>query len=347
MASPTPAGDTVVLARPMDRFFNHGQGGHVVTDDHLAHDDTRVFEKLDGTLCIVYFDPYAPDSWNEYLRGEWCVATRSVPDADLPIDGFGDHTFRSLFEASLPESWPEFCARLDRRYTYCFELTSPRAGSGVVDHGAVGRVTLLAVRSTMSGAEVCPRDVEASSGLVVVPHHVVTSVADMVAFVEGRPATLAEGVVVRLPDRCEDGSYRRIKVKSSTYVAAHGLSSGAGASPRNLLRTILAGQWDDVRVIVRPHLRDAGDDLATRLATWCAGMDAMFDVLEHKGLAQDRKAFALAVTAAGAPMPLMMARWTRAAHDAASWLQSRKDTKHADGWHDGFLDTLSGWLAAS
>ena len=125
-----PCGDLVVLARPMDRFFNHGQGAaHVVTDEELR--DAVVYEKLDGTLCIVYYDPLYTSSVNPRLNG-WCVATRSVPDADEPVDGFRDATFRSLFEsavvATYDDTWVDFCAKLNPAMTYCFELCSPRAG---------------------------------------------------------------------------------------------------------------------------------------------------------------------------------------------------------------------------
>lgn len=151
-----PCGELFVLARPMDRFFNlgHGPGGSaVVSDDELSHPDARVYEKLDGTLCIVYYDPFLPvgrdDRGSPAEYGDWCVATRSVADADRVIDGFGDHTFRSLFEEALVDAgttWRELTESLDIRTTYCFELTSPRAGSGVVAYDQ-NKVWLLA--STM------------------------------------------------------------------------------------------------------------------------------------------------------------------------------------------------------
>src|SRR5690606_36109752 len=68
-------GKTKILAYPMKRFFNHGQGAAAQvnwSDPNLA-----VLEKLDGTLCIVYWDPFTSC---------WCVATRSVPEADLLMD---------------------------------------------------------------------------------------------------------------------------------------------------------------------------------------------------------------------------------------------------------------------
>jgi hypothetical protein len=74
------------MALPMGRFFNYGQGAAAAVD--LDSTETRFCEKLDGTLCIMY--------WDRHL-GVWSVATRSVPDADLPMDGFGNQTFADLF----------------------------------------------------------------------------------------------------------------------------------------------------------------------------------------------------------------------------------------------------------
>src|SRR5690242_19441494 len=59
-------GPTRILAYPFNRFFNQGQGACA----QLDWDNTILFEKVDGTLCIVYYDA---------LYDQWCVATRSVP----------------------------------------------------------------------------------------------------------------------------------------------------------------------------------------------------------------------------------------------------------------------------
>src|SRR6478609_5767270 len=48
-------GSWEILARPFDRFFNHGQAEAASIDWATA----RFEEKLDGTLLIVYWDPLA------------------------------------------------------------------------------------------------------------------------------------------------------------------------------------------------------------------------------------------------------------------------------------------------
>ncbi len=277
-----PVGDLVVLARPMDRFFNLGQGAaHVVTDAALQDPEARIWEKVDGTLCIVYFDTHA---------NEWCVATRAVPDADRLIDGFGDHTFRSLFEEALKQrgwSRANLTMMLGTNSTYCFELTSPRAGSGVVKYEREA-IHLLAARDNLTGDELCPT--KWKGFLPVVDSHPAMSMGAMGAMVEARSPATAEGVVLRLAGRTSTGGFRRVKVKSTAYVAAHGLSSDVGASPRNLLRVILKGMWDDVGPLCKAHLRERGDNLREAFNAWCAHVDAQFVGYRHPdyGGATDR-----------------------------------------------------------
>lgn len=335
--SPIPlegvVGDLVVLARPMDRFFNLGQrAAHEVTDDALQDPEARIWEKVDGTLCIVYFDTYAD---------EWCVATRAVPDADRLIDGFGDHTFRSLFEEALAQRRWDFkgvMSLFGTDSTYCFELTSPRAGSGVVKYERED-IHLLAVRDKNTGDERCPQ--EWRNLLPVVASHPAMSVETMRSTIESRSPAEAEGVVLRLAGRTPTGGFRRVKVKSTAYVAAHGLSSDVGASPRNLLRVILKGMWDDVGPLCKAHLRERGDNLREAFNAWCAHVDAQFVGYRHPDW--NRKAFAIAVTMAGLPIAPMMSLWQGQVADTNEWVQSR--AKGGD-WGDGFLDNLAGWLAA-
>src|SRR5579885_1572432 len=129
--------DTVVLAYPMKRFFNHGQGSAANID--WSDPNLAVLEKLDGTLCIVYWDPFT---------NQWCVATRSVPEADLLMDN-GLFTFRTLFEKAVKETigmeFNEFTKHLSPIHTYCFELTTPY-NRIVVEYKKCG-ITLLALRN--------------------------------------------------------------------------------------------------------------------------------------------------------------------------------------------------------
>ena len=105
-------GATRILAYPMKRFFNHGQGS--AAEINWSDPKLSVLEKLDGTLCIVYYDLFTD---------KWCVATRSVSEADLLMDN-GIYTFRTLFEKALAETtgyeFNVFTRYLDKSHTYCF-----------------------------------------------------------------------------------------------------------------------------------------------------------------------------------------------------------------------------------
>ena len=129
-------GKTRILAFPMKRFFNHGQGA--AANVNWSDPKLAILEKLDGTLTIVYYDPFTK---------QWCVATRSVPEADLPMDN-GIYTFRTLFEKALKEttdlSFEDFTRGLNHRITYCFELTTPY--NRIVVYYPEPRITLLAAR---------------------------------------------------------------------------------------------------------------------------------------------------------------------------------------------------------
>lgn len=95
-----------VVAYPYDKFFNHGEGHAAQIDWSTA----RVMEKLDGTLCTLY-----------WYGGQWNVATRGRPDASGPVNS-GVGTFEELFWNTwkalgyeVPEAWTQ-------EYVFMFEL---------------------------------------------------------------------------------------------------------------------------------------------------------------------------------------------------------------------------------
>src|SRR5579863_220361 len=83
-----------VLAWPMNRFYNHGDAAAANID--WSHPSLKVYEKVDDTCIILYWDP---------LHDKWHCGTRSVPEADLPIQvghmEIGDMTFSQLFLKAL------------------------------------------------------------------------------------------------------------------------------------------------------------------------------------------------------------------------------------------------------
>jgi hypothetical protein len=229
-------GATTILAYPMKRFFNYGQGSAANID--WGHPDLAVLEKLDGTLCIVYFDPFID---------QWCMATRSVPEADLLMDN-GLFTFRTLFEKALLEttklSFEQFTNMLlMEEYTYCFELTTPY-NRIVVNYPNCG-VTLLAIRHVYVDADGLHADEQdpaksyLAQNVPVVQAYTLPTVEKVIEWVSSLNPMEHEGVVVRQGEN-------RIKVKNPAYVAYNRVRETLGASPRNVMSLILSEKDDDV-----------------------------------------------------------------------------------------------------
>jgi T4 RnlA family RNA ligase len=276
-------GQTRVLAYPMNRFFNHGQGSAAEINWHDPN--LAVLEKLDGTLTIVYWDPFT---------NLWCVATRSVSEADLIMDN-GLFTFRTLFEKALYDTtgglpFDQFAALLDKGYTYCFELTTPY--NRIVVAYPECRITMLAARKMSSLKEVDPREVKIDV-IPVVQAHTYTSVQELVDWVSSLNPMEHEGVVVR------DGDYNRIKVKNAAYVAYNKVRDALATSPRNMVELILLEKDDDVIPMLPEEIVKNLQKIKVGIQSVIKVHDAAY--LEAKAQADaimpnDKKTFAILIT---------------------------------------------------
>jgi hypothetical protein len=309
-------GPTTIIGWPMRRFFNYGQGAAALVNFDSA--DTRFFEKLDGTLCIVY--------WDRDLR-QWSVATRSVPDADLPMDGFGIQTFTMLFWKAFALSGGNKEA-LFKGNTYCFELCTP--DNQVVVRYTDYKVFLLAVRFNMDGQESLASSFEATINIPAAPSFRFGSVAEMVDFVSSRDPSSHEGIVV-----C-DKDYNRVKVKNPGYLALNKIKDSVAKSPRAALEIVLLGKEDDVMPLVAPHIQEIILGLKDNVRDLIVVLDEAYLRLHDP----DRKTFALAVQAEGIWLAPMMIRWSGKASSTRDWIQGQR-TK-SGSWSDGFLDALLG-----
>lgn len=349
-------GETVILARPMDRFFNLGQGSCASVD--FASDDTVIYEKLDGTLCIIYFDPRKqdPKSAPGNGGGRWCIATRSVCEANLLIDGVGDYTFASLFrDAFETVSGVDFDKRMEnmpRCLTFCFELMTPY-NTVVVKHSAK-KVALLATRWNASGQE-APSDtlLEIASALrvPVAPSHRFNSSEAVVAFVNSREASEGKGVenegVVVAQYLPETGKVLRCKIKSAAYLMASRVKSSIGASPRNLMELILLEQVDDVLPLLTDIQVAAVEamrgDLRAYLHNFDLKLEKIKEEVEALGPMSDhnhRKSFARAVGMADLWMAPAMAIYEGKATGLHHWLTKQKDRTNDKSYPAGLLDVL-------
>lgn len=279
-------GPTTILARPMRRFFNFGTPFAANVD--LAH--ARIFEKMDGTLIILYFD---------HATEKWCVATRAVPDGDVSLDGH-DTTFSSLFKATIERQYEGtftgFCARLDDALTYSFELTTSE--NQVVVSYPTPQAHLLAVIDTTTGQEHDIR--EFAYALYLCPSHDFMSIEELRQFVASRDPHRFEGLVL-----C-DQEHRRVKLKNESYMALNGAVDSLIKSPRNMMNSILDGSDDDAEAQLPKYLQERLHAMRKGLQTYFAEVESVYR--QHH--TTDRKAFVLAVCNAGfspylAPMMAM------------------------------------------
>jgi len=314
----TVVGDTEIMAFPMRRFFNFGQGSAapVLMDDP----ETSFQEKLDGSCIIVY--------WDRFLL-KWCAATRSVPDADLPMDGFGIQTFSDLF-------WKAFDLTGGSReelypgWTYVFELTTP--DNQVVVRYNDYKVHLLAARWNSSGQEDDPAQWAQRLHVPLAPRFRFGSVTEMIDFVTSREPAAYEGLVI-----C-DKNFNRVKIKNPAHLALSKIRDSVAKSPRALMEVILLGKEDDVLPLIPPPIQEKLVEMKDQLRAYLLQMEQDYSDLYH----QDRKTFALAVQARkSAWMGYMMHRWTGKSDSAKSFIQSQRNMT-TGSWNDGFLDTIIG-----
>ena len=118
-----------VIGRPMKKFFNMEEGKHTPTTDF------EVFEKVDGSLGIVF-----------NYKGEWIIATRGSFTSDQAIKG--KEMLNGLKMDKVPQN-----------LTYLFEIIYPE-NRIVVDYGNQEKLVLLGAIEVGSGVEVSRHTLE-------------------------------------------------------------------------------------------------------------------------------------------------------------------------------------------
>lgn len=321
-------GKTVVLAYPMKRFFNYGQGA--AANINWSDPNLAVLEKLDGTLCIVY--------WDHFIE-EWCVATRSVSEADLMMDN-GLFTFRTLFEKALEETtfltFEQFSSRLDTDLTYCFELTTPY--NRIVVYYPNNGITLLAVRSIITMKEFDPHaaaEGEEFAGIPIVQAHTYTTTDELLTWVSSLNPMEHEGVVVR------DSNFNRIKVKNAAYVAYSKVRDRLGTSERNCVELILTEKDDDVVSFLPEEIVNNLQKIKLGVQAVIKQYDAEYQAAFQQAnqiAPGDKKTFAILVTK---NKQLWSAPFFQMFEGKATNMKDFIQKSRKNGtWGDGFLDRI-------
>ena len=327
-------GDIDVLAWPMNRFYNHGDGAAVEID--WSDPNIRVYEKVDGTCIILYWDP---------LHCRWHAGTRSVPEADLPIYAghmeIGDTTFSQLFLKALvstreelsgqPVGWhvdgPDKVVHLNKELTYVFELVSPYNQIVVVYPHP--RVYFLAARHTASGKEIAIETLRLE--------HVrrpktwpIRDVVTLSAFVDSASPSELEGAVV-----C-DSRFGRLKVKNKTYVLAHKSKDSVTSSLRNALEAVVLEKVDDIVPLVPADVGERLLKMQAAYAGFCHIIDTNVTAFKLEA-AGSRKRFAELVMLSGDWSAPYFSLWEGRAPSAREWVKAQCEKGKLSA---GSLDTI-------
>jgi hypothetical protein len=317
-------GDCEILSWPMNRFYNEGEFYAAQVD--WADPFLFVMEKLDGTMIGLYWDS---------LKNAWSVSTRSVSEADLPINNLSIEipittTFSDLFWQGLKNSCENFSLNLlNKNFTYVFELTS-KFNRVVVLYDKPA-VTLLALRNLHSGMEVSTYDAPKSLyGIPRPKRWQLNTAADVSAFVNSQNPTEYEGVVV-----C-DSKFNRIKIKSMAYVLSSKSKAAIESSPRAVLLAIISGTIDDVIPLVNKETASKFEMIRHNLKNYLLSLDEQF--VEMKTMANDsKKEFALMVMKKGIWSGPMFSLWNNQAKTVQELLELQA---HAGKLSNSTLDFL-------
>lgn len=207
-----------ILARPLEKFFNVGEGEDVSLDAIGDVTPRLTMMKRDGSMV---HGAIAPD-------GEVVLMTRK-----------GRTEIAMQAETLLTDSLKKYLRMLaDSGMTAVFEYTAPN--NRIVVEYETPALTLLAVRGKRSGRYTPHSDLQRHADLygfslveTVLPNRTIAEIVDIV-----RAWDIEEGVVCVL----DDG--RRVKVKADAYVMKHKAKDSL-SNDKFVLETVLTNSEDD------------------------------------------------------------------------------------------------------
>lgn len=182
-----------IIARPFKKFFNLNQREQD-SIKNLPLDTPVVYEKLDGSMGIQYYD-----------EDRVCIATRGSFNSD---------------QAQFGTDWMKKFSRSDfnSKYTYIYEVIYPE-NRIVVNYGNRSELVLLAVIETQTGEEVEPLDEAKRLRLNYAKYFPINDINKLVELTKILPGD-QEGFVVKYPNNY------RVKIKGEDYLRLHRLITG-------------------------------------------------------------------------------------------------------------------------
>lgn len=264
-----PLQNARILAFPFIRFFNYGQLNFVFKP-------VKVYEKLDGTMIVMYFDDRA---------GIWQFGTRNVPDGSN-VSNVSNTSFRALCLRALREHynfpnsmyfWEAF--NLNKGMTYIFELMTPE-NKVVVNHTDY-KICLIGARygSEKNFEEVSVEQAAKEAGFDFVVSHSMNLKADehevfenIVKFANVRDPKCHEGFVVL------GENWQRLKVKSAGYVS---FSKIHDLNKYDILTLILRGEMDDYMPLLHDYQRTMVMEISDKLSVYFRNLHHKITEMNH------------------------------------------------------------------
>lgn len=180
-----------IIARPFPKFFNYEE----LESHSIPNENFEVYEKLDGSLGILYF-----------VNDKPCIATRGSFASEQAI--FATELLHSVYK--------DVIRHLNSNHTYLFEIIYPE-NRIVVDYGDAKELRLLAIIETYSGKDLPLVDI----GFPIVTKY--DGVKDFHALKQLNESN-KEGFVIKF----ENGF--RFKLKFEDYVYLHKIITGISST---------------------------------------------------------------------------------------------------------------------
>ena len=183
-----------VVARPFKKFFNLSE--HQPSE--IPNETFEVYEKMDGSLGILYFDVNLDDN---------IIDNKGVTQPFMASRGSFNSEQSIKANEMLQQKYPHTFSKLNKNITYLFEIIYPE-NRIVVDYGKREELVLLAMIDTKTGLELPLVDI----GFPLVKKY--DGINDLETLKSLENST-QEGFVVKF------ASGFRVKVKFAEYVRLH------------------------------------------------------------------------------------------------------------------------------
>ena len=255
-----PEDNFKVVALPYFRFYNHGEKFTDVIDWNSTN--TRVLEKLDGSLVILYY--YEGSDGNH-----WRFATSGTPDA------YGMSSLINKVWKKLGYRYPN---EEDKDKTFMFELCT--LNNKIVVPYETERMVLHGVRSIITFKEELPDAYATKYGYELIKSYPVNNFDDAHKMVLGFDPKQTEGCVY------VDHLFRRVKDKNPEYVVLSKTAEGDSIEC-TILKTIFTNDSSEF-LSTNPDKIDLYNDIYNKYITLCKQIEQEWNNLKD---IPDRKTF--------------------------------------------------------